>query len=318
MISLWKKLCRIPRQSWKWLRYRKYRLQRAWLLSLSLPSIERWARISWCARSLFNNRLRWNGIIRYEMGRDIVSLTRSDALRAMTGGVLENLLDKRLSLGRQTRPGEAWPDLREISLTLARRIEQLRESHPTRPVILSPFHYVSQYAHVYIIEEIRKALRLDTISAVTGVPRNRYVKDAEVMPHIKPLHTNDAGNRNNLALRVVQALRRDGIVVLFADVPPFTMEKYPMDTVDVSILGRPSRIHDGVFRIGARMDALLLPFYLQFRHGRFDAHVFDAIMLRTPDAPQQVADCITHALTNNYPHWLMAGYPPMYAFSCVR
>jgi len=318
MISLWKTLRQMLRQWWTWLRYQKYLLKRAWLLSLSLPSIERCARLSWCIRSLFDNRLRWNGIIRYEMGRDTVSLTRSDALRAMTGGVLENLLDKRLSLGRQARPDEVWPDLSEIALTLARRIEQCRESHPTRPVILSPFHYVSQYAHVYIIEEIRRALRLDTISAVTGVPRNRYVKDAAVMPHIQPLHTNDAGNRNNLALRVVQALRRDGVVVLFADVPPFKMEKYPMDTVGVSILGRPSRIHDGAFRIGARMDALLLPFYLQLAHGRFDAHVFDAITLKSPDAPQQLADCISDALTNNYPLWLMAGHPSMYGFSCVK
>ena len=86
----------------------------------------------------------------------------------------------------------------------------------------------------------------------------------------------------------------------------------------MSILGRPSRIHDGAFRIGARMDALLLPFYLRFAHGRFDAHLFDVVELKAPDAPQQVADCISSALTDNYAHWLMAGYPPMYAFACVR
>ena len=111
------------------------------------------------------------------------------------------------------------------------------------------------------------------------MPNNRYVNDAAVMPQLEPLHTYDAGNRNNLALRVVQALRHDGIVVLFADVPPFTMAKYPMDTVGVSILGRPGRIHDSTFRIGARMDALLLPFYLQFANSRFDAHLFDPIPL---------------------------------------
>jgi hypothetical protein len=290
----------------------------AWLLSLSLPSIERLAVVQWCVRSVFDIRLRWNGIIRYETGRDLVGLTRADALRAMSGGVLERLLDRRLSWGRQLRPEELWPDLRDIAVRLAGQIEQLRTRYPRRPLILSPFHYVSQHAYVYVIDEVRKALQLKSISAVTGVSSHQHGKDAGIMPHIEPLHTNDKGDRNNLALRVVQALRRDGVVVLFADVPPYTMEKFPMDTVGVSILGRPGRIHDGAFRIGARMDALLLPFYLKFSHGRFGAHVFDAIELKAPDAPQRVADCIGDALTDNYSHWLMAGYPSMYAFSCVK
>jgi hypothetical protein len=117
---------------------------------------------------------------------------------------------------------------------------------------------------------------------------------------------------------VVRALRHDGVAVLFADVPPYTMRKFPMETVGVSILGRCGRIHRGVFSIGARMEALLLPFYLEFSQGRFGAHVFDAIPLTSPDAPQQVADCISSALTSNYPHWLMAGYPSMYGFACTK
>jgi hypothetical protein len=317
-MSLWKSFSQLPGRSLKWLRYRTHRLYYAVLLSLSLPAIARWATLSWCTRSVFNTRLRWNGMLRYEMGRDAVSLKRSDALRAMTGGVLEDLLDRRLYLGRKARPNETWPDLRDVALRLARQIEQLRRDHPARPIILSPFHYVSQYAYVYVLEELRKALRLDTLSAVTGVPRDRYGVDATVMPHLVPLHTGEAIGRNSLGLNVVRALRRDGIVVLFADVPPFTMRKFPMETVDVSILGRPGRIHRGVFSIGAHMGALLLPFYLTFAQGRFDAHVFDAIPLASSDAPQQVADCISSALTSNYPHWLMAGYPSMYGFACAK
>lgn len=300
------------------MRYRKYQLYGAWLRSLSLPSIARLATVSWCVRSVFDSRLRWNGIVRYEMGCHEVSLKRSDALSAMTGGVLEKLLDRRLYLGRKTRPDETWPDLRKVALMLAHRIEQLRNLYPERPIILSPFHYVSQYACAYVVEEVRKALRLDSLSVVTGVPSDRYGVDATVMPHLVPLHTGEEAGRNSLGLNVVRALRRDGIVVLFADVPPYTMRKYPMETVGVSILGRPSRIHRGVFGIGARMDALLLPFYLKFAHGRFDAHAFDAISLASSDAPQQVADCISSALIGNYPHWLMAGYAPMYAFACTK
>ena len=317
-MNLFKDISQLPGRLSKWVRQRTVKLYYAVLLSQSLPSIARWATFSWCVRSVFNTRLRWNGFIRYEMGRDVVSLKRSQALRAMTGGVLENLLDRRLYLGRKARPDETWPDLREVARRLARQIEQLRQDYPTRPIILSPFHYVSQYAYVYVLEELRKALRLESLSAVTGVPRDRYGVDASVMPHLVPLHTGEAKGRNSLGLNVVRALRRDGIVVLFADVPPFTMRKFPMETVEVSILGRPSRIHRGVFGIGKHMDLMLLPFYLTFSRGRFDAHVFDAISLSSADAPQQVADCISSALTNNYPHWLMAGYPPMYGFACTK
>jgi len=317
-MSLWNSFRRLPGRWLKWLRYRKYRLYCAWLCSLSLPAIARLATVSWCVRSMFNSRLRWNGIIRYEMGCDTVSLKRSDALTAMTGGVLENLLDRRLYLGRKTHPDETWPDLQDVALMLAGQIEQLRSRDPRRPIILSPFHFVSQYACAYILDEVRKALCLGSLSAVTGVPSDRYGKDETVMPHLVPLHTGEEAQRNSLGIKVVRALRRDGVVVLFADVPPYTMRKYPMETVGVSILGRPSRIHRGVFSIGARMDALLLPFYLKFSHGRFTAHVFDALSLASADAPQQVADCISNALTSNYPHWLMAGYPSMYGFACTK
>ena len=174
------------------------------------------------------------------------------------------------------------------------------------------------YVRSFLWWACAKALCLDSLSVVTGVPSDRYGKDETVMPHLAPLHTGEEAQRNSLGIKVVRALRRDGVVVLFADVPPYTMRKYPMETVGVSILGRPSRIHRGVFSIGSHMDALLLPFYLKFVHGRFDAHVFDAISLASSDAPQQVADCISSALTSSYPHWLMAGYPPMYGFACAK
>ncbi len=299
LMSLWKSLAR---------------LRQAWLISLSARSIERLATLTWCVKSLFNARERWNGITRYEMGRELWLLDAADKWRAMTGKTLETLLDRRFHDGRVARPDEAWPDLREVARTLARQIVALRGDDPARPVILSPFHYVSQCAYVYVLDEVRKALGLETLSAVTGV----FAGKEMVMPRLEPLYTRDDGQRNNLGLRVIQALRRDGVVVLFADAAPYTMHRFPMETVDVTVLGRPGRIHGGVFRIGARMNTVLLPFYLRFTHGRFSAEILEAVELASPDAPQQVADRISIALKGNYAHWLMAGHPSMYGFASVK
>jgi hypothetical protein len=210
------------------------------------------------------------------------------------------------------------PDLKAIALELAQHIHRAKQSAGQRPVIVSPFHYVSQYANIVVVDELRAAMNLESIAVVSGVPRDLYGDDEALIPGIRLLYTYGDSNRNGLGMRVARSMMRDGVVVLFADVPPFAMHKYPMKTVDVSIHGRPARIHDGVFRIGAASDALLLPFYLRFEHGRFRARVFDSIPLAEPDAPQRVADCIACALKENYPQWLMAGHPSMYAFAPLR
>jgi hypothetical protein len=87
--------------------------------------------------------------------------------------------------------------------------------------------------------------------------------------------------------------------VLFADVPPFALHRFPMETVGVSMFGRNARIHNGVFRLGTQFDALLLPFYLRFERGRFSAEVLDPIPLAAAGAPQQLAECIESALIDN-------------------
>lgn len=294
------------------------RQQHKWLVRLSLPAIERLATVGWCAASLFSVRVRWSGILRYESRYEVVQLARADVLNTMTGGTLEKLIDKRMHLGRQLRPREKWPDLQAAAGMLVDRIGQMRRAHPERPVIVAPFHYVSQYANIYLIDELRVALGLESISVVSGVPRDLYGDDAALIPGVRVLYTYGDDNRNALGLRVIRSLKRDGVAVLFADVPPFSLHRFPMETVSVQILGHPSRIHNGVFRIGAQVDGILLPFYLRFTRGRFGIHIFEPIPLADEDAPQRVADCIGHALSDNYPRWIMAGHPSVYSFSSSR
>jgi lauroyl/myristoyl acyltransferase len=91
-----------------------------------------------------------------------------------------------------------------------------------------------------------------------------------------------------------------------------------METVGVSIFGRNARIHNGVFRLGAPFNAMLLPFYLSFKQGRFSAELFEPLPLADPDAPQRLARYIEAAVVDNYPDWLVSGHPSMYAFAPVR
>jgi hypothetical protein len=314
-MSLCNNARRVSRRLWRWAMRQQHRLQRAWLVRLSLPAIERVATVSWCVESLFSPRVRWNGILRYESGCEAVQLARAEALSTMMGGVLEKLIDRRMHLGRQLRSGEKWPDLQAAAGMLVDRIGQLRRDHPGRPIIVAPFHYVSQYANIYLVDELRIALGLESISVVSGVPRDLYGDDAVLIPGVRVLYTYDNDNRNALGLRVIRSLKRDGVAVLFADVPPFSLHRFPMETVGVQILGRPARIHNGAFRIGAPLGGVLLPFYLRFTRGRFGIQIFDSIPLAEEGAPQRVADCIGHALSDNYPRWIMAGHPSMYAFS---
>jgi hypothetical protein len=318
-MSRWRSAARLPRAIWNGALRQGRRLQSIFLARLPLASMEWLAITEWCMSSVFDARVRWHGLARYEMGRDALALASDQALRTVSAAALENLLDKRLYLGRQHRGGyEMRPDLKAIALELAGHIREAKQGAGQRPVIVSPFHYVSQYANIVVVDELRAALSLDSIAVVSGVPRDRYGDDEALAPGIRVLYTYGDSNRNGLGMRVARSMRRDGVVVLFADVPPFAMHKFPTETVDVSIHGRPARIHNGVFRIGAPSDALLLPFYLRFEQGRFRARVFDPIPLAASDAPQRVADCIAGALADNYPQWLMAGHPSMYAFAPLR
>lgn len=268
--------------------------------------------------SFFSRRTRTDGVVRAEIGREMFQLTPALARRASAASLLESLIDRRIYFGRRRRADEAWPDLQTVAAALAREMGRLKAEIPGRPVVVSPFHYVSQYANIYIIDQLRKLLGIESISVVSGVPRNIYGNDDAQIPGIKVLYTYGDENRNGLGLRVARALRRNGAVAMFTDAPPFTMHRYPMQTVNVSMFNRNSRIHNGVFRLGASHDAVLLAFYLRFEHGRFSAKLFDPIALADADAPQQLADCIEAALIDNYPNWLPGGHPSMYAFSPAK
>ncbi|MGF6603899.1 hypothetical protein P3T23_008653 [Paraburkholderia sp. GAS448] len=255
---------------------------------------------------------------RCETGRHVLAHGSLDSWRVSAGALLESLIDQRIYFGRLLRGSEAWPDLQAVAAALADSIRQLRVDEPGRPVIVSPFHYVSQYANIYVVDELRALLGLESIAVVSGVPRDLYGDDHAQIPGVSVLYTYEDNNRNGLGLRVARALKRSGVVVVFADVPPFTMHRFPMETVGVSMFGRRARIHHGVFRLGKQFDAMLMPFYLRFEHGRFSAELLKPMPLADPGAPQQLAHYIEAALTDNYPRCLVVGHPAMYAFAPVR
>ncbi|WP_245643691.1 hypothetical protein [Paraburkholderia oxyphila] len=283
-------------------------------------AVERIALASWMIRAAYDGRLRATGVSRYETGRIDIGLARAQALRTMSANVREAWLDERIYAGRALRR-DAWPDLRAAAHQLASRIKQIKASEPGRVVVLSPFHYVSQYANIYVVDEVRRVLGLESMAVVSGVPRDIYGNDAAMIPSLRVLYTYDEKgreSRNSLGLRVLRALRRDGVAVVFSDVPPYTLAKYPMETVGVTIGGRSARVHNGVFRIGTPVDALLLPFYLSFETGRFGVRMFEPIALADAAAPQRLADNIEIARRENYPHWLYAGHPSVYHFATSR
>ncbi|MDR5856694.1 hypothetical protein P9239_05970 [Caballeronia sp. LZ062] len=197
-------------------------------------------------------------------------------------------------------------------------MNKLKREAPARPVFISPFHFVSQYANIYIVERMAALLGLKSMSVVSGVPRNQYGDDHALIPGIKVLYTYGDANRNGLGVRVARSLKRDGVAVLFSDVPPFTMHRYPMETVEVTMFGKSARLHNGVFRMGDTFGAVLLPFYLRFTRGRFEARLFDPLPLDKPESPQRLAGYIETALGDNYEQWLPAGHPAMYAFAPSR
>lgn len=293
-------------------------LQSRLIARMPASAIEPFAAAVWKIHSLIDARTRWNGIARCEIGRDVLRLARFSAIHVSSGSLRERLIDQRIYYGRQSRGSEVWPDLQAVAATLAGKIRQLQADAPARPVIVSPFHYVSQYANIYVIDALRELLGLDSISVVSGVPRDMYGEDQTLIPSVTVLYTYGEGDRNGLGLRVARTLRRNGVAVLFADVPPFTLYRYPMETVSVSIFGRDARIHNGVFRLGAPFDAVLLPFYLRFERGRFSGESFEPLPLAGPDAPQRLATYIERAVHDNYRDWLVAGHPSMYAFAPTR
>lgn len=302
----------------KWLALCRFRIARALIGRIPMRSAERFANISLRLGSLFDSVVRAQASIRAEIARDILKLPQRQVQRVRAAVQLEKFVDQRIYFGRDIRKREVLPELEAVAQALASKVRQLKQERPNQPVVVSPFHFVSQYANIYIVERLGALLGLQSLSVVSGVPRNQYGDDHALIPGIKVLYTYGDTNRNGLGVRVARSLKRDGVIVLFADVPPFTMHRYPMETVEVSMFQRSARVHNGVFRMGDNFNALLLPFFLRFENGRFESHIFDHIPLAAPDAPQRLSDCIESALTDNFQQWLPGGHPAMYWFAPSR
>ncbi|ACC72609.1 conserved hypothetical protein [Paraburkholderia phymatum STM815] len=269
-------------------------------------------------RALFDANGRALASERADFCREVMKVASPGRVRLLAARTRESLIDQRLHFGRQRRFDEAWPDLQRIAGLLAQAIGQIRRDAPGSPVIVSPFHYVSQYANIYVIDDLRVKLGLARIGVVSGMPRDLYGSDGAMIPDIDVLYTYDQNNRSGLGLQVARSLRRHGVVVVFADVPPYTLHRYPMETVGVSIFGSAARIHNGVFRMGGPLGAVLLPFYLCFERGRFGGTVLEPIRLADADAPQRVAQQIEQALRGNFESSLVTGHPSLYAFAAAK
>jgi len=294
----------------------KPRWRDRWLLASSARGLERAALLSWSLRSLFSSRTRWKGWLRYEWATDRAALTRADIWRTMASEEIEHLIDRRMHLGRLHGLGNHWPELEATARELAAITRKIQSESPGRPVIISPFHYVSEYANIYVVDALRAALNMTELAVVSGSPREAYGNQEDILiPGLRILHTYDQNNRSGLGLRLMRALRRDNVAVLFSDVPPYMMQRYPMETVEVSLSGRPARLHRGVFSIGKHVDATVLCFHLTFSRGHFNHRIFTPVELGRKDAPQRVADYIEQAYLSAYPNWILADHPSRYGFA---
>ncbi|WP_447748449.1 hypothetical protein [Pseudomonas nicosulfuronedens] len=234
----------------------------------------------------------------------------------MASEQIEQLIDRRMHLGRLYGQGNHWQELEATAQELAETTQRIQREYPGRPVIISPFHYVSEYANIYVVDALRAKLGLNELAVVSGSPREAYGNREDILiPGLRILHTYDKNNRSGLGLRVMRALRHDGVAVLFSDVPPYMMQRYPMETVEVSLMGRPARLHRGVFSIGSHVDAVLLCFHLTFSKGHFGHRLFSPIELAREGGPQRVADYIEQAYQSAYPNWILADHPSRYGFA---
>jgi hypothetical protein len=228
-----------------------------------------------------------------------------------TTGVVEHLLDRKLYFCDD--PLTRWPSLRQGARSVAHQIDALRREYPTRPVILSPFHYVSQYVNMAVCEALRQQLQLASIAVITAIPADVFGLDRVKLPHIRTLSSADPSAM--AGLRLSRELQRNGVAILFADVPPQSLVSMPMETTAVRLFGRAARVHNGVFRLGKPLDALLLPYYVGFSGRDFRVRTFDPIALAGSDAPQRLADAIETAFLENYAQWLPSDRTAFYYFS---
>ncbi|MCG8907626.1 hypothetical protein [Pseudomonas sp. DP-17] len=196
----------------------KPRWRDRWLLASSALTLQRTGLLLWGLRSLFSSRTRWKGWLRYEWGSDSDALKRTDLWRTMAAEEIEHLIDRRMHLGRLYGVGNHWPELEMAARDLAAATRRIQSEYPGRPVIFSPFHYVSEYANIYVVDALRNALGLTELAVVSGSPREAYGNREDILiPGLRILHTYDENNRSGLGLRVMRALRQESMAVLFSD-----------------------------------------------------------------------------------------------------
>lgn len=286
------------------------------LAVLPLTVFEMLSAFCWRISKYIDPGAYWLGISRRDIGREVLGLGKQQTDAAAIGGFLEILLDWRMTA--VSPANRDWPGLREFAVDLHREIVRLHREYPGCPVVISPLHYVSQYVNIHVCDLVRQLMQLKTLAVVSAVPYGAYGDDNSLVPNLKVFHTYADGARTTLGINFFRSLKKDGVAVLFADVTPFSLARAPMETVSVSSFGRPARIHNGVFRLGAPLHAKLLPFYLSFDRGRFTGVVFEPVELDAPEAPQQVAALIDQAILANYRQWLQAGFPAMYWFAPAK
>lgn len=286
------------------------------LASIPMGFIRPLARIGQLTSIVLNPSQYWEGRARREIGCQVLGLSHRQTSEAVYARYLENLLDQRMASVARTKRN--WAGLDECAQELAKSIRETWEKYPGSPVILSPFHFVSQYVNIQVCDHVRQILELETMGVVSAMPYGVYGDDNALVPNLKVFHTYADGARSSLGVSFFRALKRDRVAVLFADVAPFSLARAPMETTAVRLFGKPARIHNGVFRLGRQVDARLLSFFLRFEGAKFSYQVFDTVPLRSDIAPQAVADLVQSAIEDNYGQWLQAGHPSMYWFSPAK
>ncbi len=266
------------------------------------------------AAAMFSSKRRQAFADRVETVQKVLERPDVEEFLVRKTGVLETLLDIKVYFADSGY--REWGSVDRIARELQVAIAEARLRFPARPVVLSPFHYASQYVNILVCERLRIHLGMTSLSVVSAVADNVYGEDSARIPYIRRLRSYVDGQGTSLG--IVREMKKNGLVILFADAPPHTLATTPMETTSVELFGKKGRIHNGIFRLGEKMNAILLPYYIKFSGGEFHLHAFDAIELDQNQAPQKLACDIEKAFVANHAQWLPSDHPSFYYFSSVK
>lgn len=260
---------------------------------------------------VFSRSRRHRAEERIDTVRDVLGSDAIPVPQIKASAVLEHLLDMKAFFGDNEHP--EWASIDAIAKQLADAIRTLRQASPQQPIVLSPFHYCSQYANVMVCDQVRHHLGMASLCLVSAIADDQYGSDDIRLPHIRRLRSHIDGKDASFSL--MREMKRQGLVILFADAMPSSLAGSPMESISVTMFGRPARIQHGVFRLGKITDAKLLAFYLKFNEGRFEARIVEPIELGDTQAPQQLANAMSSAFEDNSGQWLPPSHPAFYYFS---